>query len=251
MLPGLCYNVRMRIYRMLGYWYMEIKFDGVVGWSKADISWPGPVPFVPLGIHEDVFRQWIRYVIRVAYFSFGEMWNELIPWAGWAQQEINAQAQRRLVYLWVPVHTYMAIPLLGTKAVRHLKKPVFGKETLEKVEFTTCLLTYQERVWLYKQDSIGGKGVNLFREVGRLGDILMFISRDKRWEKGHPDRMFTALRYFDYIEDVPIPRARYWTKIAAIYLGAGVKVGDGVYRLIDEYGHRADLRARTLAWELW
>jgi len=251
MLPGLCYNGRMQLYRVLGYWYFEITADRQDGTVLGDPAWPGPVPFVPLGIPEEGFNAYIRYVSRVAYFSFGEMWDSLPMWAAWAQSSINGQVQWRPAYKWVPVHTYMAVPLFGTAGVRKFVNPRFGPETLEEVEPHTILATYEERAWLYRQEWYGRTGYNKFEEVGELGDILMFTSRDPRWGRGHPDRMFTALRYGEMIEDVPRLVFRYWTKIAAIYLGKGYKGSDGVYYLTGRYSHRANLRAPTGTWLGW
>lgn len=251
MLPGLCYNGAMQLYRVLGYWYMEITADRQDGWRIGDPAWPGLVPFTPLGIPEDVYQSWIRYAIRVAYWSFGEMWGSLPPWAAWAQSEINGQTQYRPGYKWVPPEEEAADGYFANQGVRKFVNPSFGPETLKEVEPSTILATYEERVWLYRQEWHGRTGYNRFEEVGELGDILMFASRSPKWTKGYPDRMFTALRYFELIEDVPRLVGRYWTKIAAIYLGQGVNVGVGEYRLRRADAWRADIRSPTGTWRGW
>lgn len=251
MRPGLWYNGAMQLYRVLGYWYMEITADRQDGWRIADPSWPGPVPFVPLGINEEVFNKWIQYAIRVAYWSFGEMWGSLIPWSGWAQSEINGQVQYRPSYRWQPLELEAADGYFAMQGARKFVNPRFGPETLETVDPHTILAVYAERVWMYKQTGGFGRFDNWFEEVGPMGDILMFSSRDARWGKGHPDRMFTALRYFDLIEDTPRLIGRYWTKIAAIYLGKGYRIRDGVYRLAGPFMHRADMMAPTETWLGW
>jgi len=250
-LPGLCYNVCMQIYRVLGYWYMELTADRQDGWRIATPPWPGLYPFVPLGIPEEVYKKYIQYAIRVAYWSMGEMWSQLTIWAGWAQNEINGQSQYRSAYQWVPPDIEAADGYFEKQGVRKFVKPRFGPETLETVDPYTCLATYGERVWLYKQDGYSGWYKNWFEEVGELGDVLMFTSRDGKWGKGWPDRMFTALRYFELIEDVPLLRGRYWTKVAAIYLGKGSKIRDGVYELGYGYRHRADTMSPSEAWRSW
>jgi len=230
---------------------MEITADSQDGWRIADPSWPGVMPFVPLGIPVEVFNKWIRYAVRVAYWSFGEMWGSLPPWVVWAQDEINGMTQYRPNYKWVPLEESAADGYFGNQGVRKFVNPSFGPETLKEVDSHTILATYGERVWLYKQAGGAASWGNWFTEVGELGDILMFTSRDPRWGRGHPDRMFTALRYWDLIEDVPVVKGRYWTKIAAIYLGKGVKYDDGHYYLSPAYEHRAHLMAPTMTWVGW
>ena len=251
MLPGLCYNGGMQLYRLLGYWSFEVEASGVARWSNANPAVTGAYPFVPRGIDEDVFNSFMRYIIRVAYFSFGQAGWELSPWWWWAQHEINGTGQARSWYKWMPQDVEAAQSLFENAGVRVLSNPTFGPELLTSVEPSTILAMYKERVWLYRQEWYGRTGYNRFEEVGPLGDIAMWNSRESRWPKGWPDRVCFGLRYYDLIEDVPLITARYWTKAAVIYLGQGEKGREGVYylRRADEW--RADLRSPSTAWMGW
>ena len=230
---------------------MEITADRQDGWRIGDPAVTGGYPFVPLGIDEEVFDALMRYTVRVAYYSFGEGGWQLQPWWWWAQNSINGQAQYGSTYKWVPKEIEAADVLFAAQGARKFVNPDFGPETLKTVEPSTILATYKERVWLYRQEWYGRTGYNKFEEVGLLGDILMFISHDKGWIKGYPDRMFTALRYWDLLEDVPRLVGRYWTKIAAIYLGRGEKLREGEYYLRRADKWRANLRSPSTTWMAW
>lgn len=230
---------------------MEVKATGVTGWTSATLPFPCLLPFTPLGIDEVVFEYYMRYIYRKMRFTFGDTIASASVWLSWAMSEINAQAQGRSWYKWMSEDALTAWDYFNVAAVRVMRNPTFEREVLKTVEPSTILATYKERVWLYRQEWYGRKGYNKFEEIGPLGDIGMWNSRDPKWVKGWPDRMCFALKYYDLIEDVPQITARFWTHAAVIYLGRGYKLREGEYYLTRADEWRANLRSPSTAWMGW
>ena len=219
--------------------------------TSFNVAWPGPQPSVPYLMDNSIFQSYVRYVIRVAHFSFGQMWDELPLWAAWAQASINWITQYRSIYKWQPLDEDAALGYFENAPVRELQSPTFQPEVLEEEDYLTCLALYGEEAWLYKQGGTAANPENVFTEIGPLGNIVMWSSRDSRWTKGHPDRFVFGMRYYDLIQNVPFVIARYWTTGAAMFLGKGVHIDSGQYKLGADYDHRIDLVPPTDAWKYW
>ena len=251
MRPGLCYNVRMQLYRFLGYWHFEVQAASEVGVNDSNPVWPGPDPSVPYLMDETIFRSYVRYVIRVAYYSFGQRWDELVMWSAWAQASINWIAQHQSIYKWQPLDADAAQGYFEHALVRELSGPTFSREALVEEDFLSCLAVYGEEVWLYKQGGTAANPENVFTEIGPLGSILMWTSRAGNWLKGHPDRMVFAMRRYDLIQNVPFIIGRYWTKGAAMFLGKGVKIDAGKYKVGGGLGYHVDRVPPNDTWKMW
>jgi len=219
--------------------------------TNANPPYPALYPSEPYLINPIIFASYVKYVIRVAHFSFGKSWDELVMWAAWAQASVNWITQYRPIYKWLPATIGPAWAYFEFENVRILQSPTFSLEALEEEDFLTCLALYGEHAWLYKQGGTAANPENVFTEIGPLGNIVMWSSRAPNWQKGHPDRLVFAMRYYDLIETVPMIKARYWTKGAAMYLGKGVKIDTGKYKVGGPLGYHVDRVPPTETWKSW
>lgn len=241
----------MLLYRHLGYWYFEVKAIRLVSMETVTPMWPGGYPVTPYLMDDFLFQSYIRHTVRVAYFTFGQMWDQLAMWTAWAREEVNWVTQGRPIYRWQPLDRAAWWGYFENAEVRKLGLPTFGPETLWEAPFLSCLGVYREKVWLYKQGGTEANPENVFTEVGPLGNVLMWNSAAPNWLKGYPDRWVYAMKMHNVIQEIPVHISRVWTKGAAMFLGKGVKIDTGKYKVGGALGYKVDRVPPTDTWKMW
>lgn len=241
----------MKIYRVLGAWYHLIESEGPRIWTREP-GGPGLMPYCPLGIDEEVFEKYMQYCNRLGRWTFNRRDpDKRAMFLAASQSEINARAQGRKFYSWVPKTVEAARLRFDLAWVIKASSPTITYEMLEEYDFRTCWMVYEDTVWWAWQPHPLGLAAEYFERSAELGSQFLFLSRDHHVGPCWPDRIHTCYLWHGWITSNAQVKVVLFYRAAAIYLGLADHIGPNLYRLKPAFRERALCKAPSDVWKYW